>query len=781
MFDSMRIRSKLAIALAIPLVALLAMSFVVVSEAASDATAAADRATVIREQVGLATASLGPGGVIDTIQNERNAEAIDVIGMTEATGGATDRMETRRLNDQAIEDFKASIATKPEAIQAAYQPAVDALDRVTTARALADDFTGARDLTATVVAAQIFDEYSAVVDTMFNANSRVALAVDDASLRNGARIIDLATRSEEIQTRLTREVIFDSVLGGIDTPEEIAKTVALRTQVEALDGDLQASASGPYESMVDDVVQAPDLVSFRNVLNEAIAGGTVDVGQLLSEEGTKGLGVITGLGASAATQLEADADSLLNAAEQQQSDAEAKQRLVLLVSGAVIVIGIGITLLISRSITRPLSRLVGDAEDMATTRLPETVQGILEAPLGEDVVMPELAAVSSAGGYEIAEVAGALNTVQASAADLAVEQAVLRRNISDSFVNLGRRNQNLLSRQLDSITEMEREETDPDELKKLFALDHLATRMRRNAESLLLLAGLEPHRQWSAPVALIDVLRGALGEVEDYDRVAINRLDETTVVGTAAADLTHLVAELLENALNFSPPGRDVEIAGQARPDGYTLAIVDNGVGMDAESLAEANTRLAGGESFTVAPSRYLGHYVVGIQAARLGVEVVLTETATGGVTARIDISSVLATEETSSDTDVRNLADESFTPERFAVDAADSETETSPLTSDIPDSPAELVDDVAAVSAASAPEPAAETTASGYKKRVRGANVPRTEVLSARGDAEGAPSAEAAPTSTADGMRSMLSGLQAGTERAKAETANDDATEEDR
>src|SRR5690606_25580130 len=113
-----------------------------------------------------------------------------------------------------------------------------------------------------------------------------------------------------------------------------------------------------------------------------------------------------------------------------------------------------------------------------------------------------------------------------------------------------RRNQNLLSRQLDSITEMEREETDPDSLQKLFTLDHLATRMRRNAESLLLLAGLEPHRQWSAPVSLIDVIRGALGEVEDYARVEIARFDDATVNGTMAADLTHLVAELLENALH---------------------------------------------------------------------------------------------------------------------------------------------------------------------------------------------------------------------------------------
>lgn len=790
MFDSLRIRTKLAIALAIPLIALLAMSLVVVNEAATDADAAATRAARIDEQVELATASLGPGGVIDTIQNERNSEAIDVIGMSGATGDdGTDPAETRRLNDQAIADFKQALAAKPQAVQDAYAPAVAELDRVNEARARADGFAGVRGLNeeATLVSAEVFDEYSAVIDALFDANTRVALAVDDASLRNGARIIDLASRTEEVHTRLTREVIFDVVLGGVDTPAEIAKTVELRTQIETLDGDLLASATGPYVEVVDSVLGDQKLIDFRAVLDRGMAGEQLDVAQLLGGEGTEGLAVITGLGTQAAERLEADAAALQAQAEQQRADAEAKQRLVLLVAGIVVVAAAGIGLLASRSITKPLARLTREAEEMADTRLPAAVQTILESPLGEDVVMPELAQVPAGGGYEIAEVADALNTVQASAADLAVEQAVLRRNISDSFVNLGRRNQNLLSRQLDSITEMEREETDPEELKKLFTLDHLATRMRRNAESLLLLAGLEPHRQWSAPVALIDVLRGSLGEVEDYDRVAIKRLDEATISGTAAADLTHLVAELLENALNFSPPGRDVEIAGHARDGGYTLVIIDNGVGMDAADLAQANVRLAGGESFTVAPSRYLGHYVVGIQAARLGVRVALSETAGGGVTASIDITSVLATED--APTEVRDLAGESFTPDRFArAEQIGAEAGTSPLNTEVPDSPAALDDAVATVSAPAAPtaptEPAApvETTASGYKKRVRGANVPRTEVLSARGDNRDITLEDEAPASNADSMRSMLSGLQAGTERAQAEVrGTDDTTEEDR
>ena len=203
---------------------------------------------------------------------------------------------------------------------------------------------------------------------------------------------------------------------------------------------------------------------------------------------------------------------------------------------------------------------------MAEQRLPAAVTDILETPLGDDVTVPTVDPIQVNTRDEVADVADALNTVQDSALDLAVEQAVLRRNIADSFVNLGRRNQNLLGRQLDFITELEANETDPDTLSNLFRLDHLATRMRRNAESLLVLAGIEPPRQWAAPVRLTDVIRAALGEVEDYQRVTVRGVEPATIIGSAAADLAHLLAELIENALVFSPPDQTVDIRGRLRP-----------------------------------------------------------------------------------------------------------------------------------------------------------------------------------------------------------------------
>jgi signal transduction histidine kinase len=299
-----------------------------------------------------------------------------------------------------------------------------------------------------------------------------------------------------------------------------------------------------------------------------------------------------------------------------------------------------LTWLVSRSITRPLRSLTAQAKAMAGNRLPRAVMEVLQTPLGEDVAVPQLEPVRVKTRDEVVEVAQALNTVQDTALGLAVEQAVLRRNIADSFVNLGRRNQNLLVRQLDFITSLERVETDPDVLANLFRLDHLATRMRRNAESLLVLAGVEPPRQWANPVPMTDVVRAALGEVEDYQRVAVRDIAPATVVGSTAADLAHLMAELMENALVFSPEDHLVDIRGHERADGgYVIGVIDTGSGMPPEAMATANRRLAAAESFTVAPSKYLGHYVAGNLAARHGIRVSLgTTTGSRGTTATIEL-----------------------------------------------------------------------------------------------------------------------------------------------
>lgn len=304
-------------------------------------------------------------------------------------------------------------------------------------------------------------------------------------------------------------------------------------------------------------------------------------------------------------------------------------------AGAVL-FSIGVLALANRWITRPLAELAEEARVMATDRLPAAVREILETPRGSDVAMPEVEPVHVRGGAEIAGAVEALNLLQRAALEHAVEQAMLRRVVADSFVNLGRRNQNLLARQLELISQLEAEESDPETLEHLFSLDHLATRMRRNAESLLVLAGEEPARKWTQPVPIGDVVRAALGEVEQYARVQLHPVDGTTIVGSAVADVSHILAELIENACTFSPPHSTVDVYARRGERGLIVTIVDSGMGMPAEEMERANDRLRADQSFAIAPSRYLGHYVVANLSARHGIEVDLQPSPSGGVTATV-------------------------------------------------------------------------------------------------------------------------------------------------
>ncbi len=479
-------------------------------------------------------------------------------------------------------------------------------------------------------ATTFFDRYTALIEPFFGGMSRISIAMDDPELRQGATLMEAVTRQLETVPQLTNALVLPASVptepgdqAGINRSAEIAEVAELqdsfRRQAETL-----RTASGPFADIAAEWYPADFTQTIDEQTDQAISAGTIDVTPFLAS-----LDVPAGETLPYSGYRDAVGEALQGRADELNSAATTRQRTFALLMAVTFCAAVALTIVVSLSITRPLRSLTRQAKEMADRRLPDAVTEILETPLGDDVVVPTMTPVRVATRDEVADVAEALNTVQDSALDLAVEQAVLRRNIADSFVNLGRRNQNLLGRQLDFITELESNEADPDTLSSLFRLDHLATRMRRNAESLLVLAGIEPPRQWAAPVRVADVIRAALGEVEDYQRVTVRGLAPATVLGSVAADLAHLLAELVENALVFSPPDRFVEIRGVQRPGdgpdrpgGYSIAVVDSGLGMSSEDITSANRRLAGAESFTVAPSKYLGHYVAGNLAARHGIGV---------------------------------------------------------------------------------------------------------------------------------------------------------------
>ncbi|HMQ28798.1 MAG TPA: ATP-binding protein, partial [Acidimicrobiales bacterium] len=288
------------------------------------------------------------------------------------------------------------------------------------------------------------------------------------------------------------------------------------------------------------------------------------------------------------------------------------------------------------------------ANVLSSERIPRLVEGLRspESVAGAEPMAVEPIEVRSRD--EIGQLAEAFNAIQNVTVEVAEEQAaLLRKGIGDIFVNLARRNQSLLDRQIEFIDELEANEEDPEQLENLFKLDHLATRMRRNAESLLVLAGAEPPRRRARPVALADVVRVAIGEVEDFTRVNLLALDDVTVGGNVAVDLAHLLSELMENATQFSPPETHVDVVGQRTTDrGYLITVSDQGIGMSAEQLAEANHMLAHPPLVGLALSRSLGFIVIGRLAARFGIAVRLVSSPAGGISAMVSLPAVLVADE---------------------------------------------------------------------------------------------------------------------------------------
>ena len=290
-------------------------------------------------------------------------------------------------------------------------------------------------------------------------------------------------------------------------------------------------------------------------------------------------------------------------------------------------------------IMRRLFELRDAADRMAHDVLPRVVDKLRR---GETVDVMAEAPQLEAGPDEFGRVSRALNDAQRVAVTAAVEQARLRHAFRDVFVSLARRNQTLVHQQVRLLDEMERATSDPSELEKLFAVDHLATQMRRHAENLIILAGASAPRQWRAPVAMVDVLRSAIGEVRDYTRVSLEPVGDVAVVGRAVADVIPLVAALIDNAVAYSPPQTRVIVRGEEVPNGFVIEIEDRGLGMSREDLARYNERLASPPDFQLSGAVQLGFLVVAHLAHRHGIKVHLRPSPYGGVTAIVLIPSEL-------------------------------------------------------------------------------------------------------------------------------------------
>ncbi|MBO2446096.1 nitrate- and nitrite sensing domain-containing protein [Actinomadura barringtoniae] len=470
-----------------------------------------------------------------------------------------------------------------------------------------------------------FNAYNDILDTHFRF---IYLLVGDSKdqqayqLTNVSRAMELAGR----EAALVGGVL---VAGGRMTADERAAISKLVFERRYLESSAMSEFNRANGDPFRQVLAGTPTTSFNSVEDHIVATNTGKRLKLTPQAWQASVGTylqqMNGALLKSRTVLSADSKN--------RSDAT---MLRLILVGGVGLVAILLTAILmlrfGRRISRDLLGLQGAARDLADQRLPGVVTRLKR---GDDVdVVAEAPPLEVGKTAEVANVAAAFSTVQRTAIEAAVGQAELRKAVNGVFQNLARRNQSLLHRQLAMLDTLERKASDPDDLSDLFAIDHLTTRMRRHAEGLIILSGSTPGRGWRHPVGVLDVLRGSIGEIEDYARVEVVSTAEEGIVGAAVADVVHLLAELLENAVTFSPPNTAVEVDAGLVGRGFVVEIQDRGLGMNAEKLAGINRQLAQEPEFDLAGGEQLGLFVVGTLAHRHGINVTLQPNGYGGVTA---------------------------------------------------------------------------------------------------------------------------------------------------
>ncbi len=556
--------------------------------------------------------------LLAALEQERDAAAVML-----ATG--------RVGNPAALTAPSAAVDKAAEATRAAAAD-LSALDATASAayRGSADALSGLGRLRAQVTAGAVdaqtaITDYTQVIDALLAFDQTLSRQVTDPAVTGlAAGAHSLAVVREQVALQHAQLAV--AIVQGRTDPAGVA---AVRAADVA-----RATSLADFKAAVDpDVAQAYATAAAstdagtRDQL-EAVALNRGASGQPLLISASEWDRVSTAVENQVGTLAQGLRQQVRAAVSALQDRARTAAVVVSVILLVALLIGTVVGVVVARSMLRPLRMLRRTALEIAEMRLPRAVEGIRAGEAPDAAVEP----VPVTTREEIGQVARAFDAVHGQAVRLAAEQASLRTTFNSIFVNLSRRSQALVERQLRLIEQLEAGEEDPEALGNLFQLDHLATRMRRNSENLLVLAGTELTRRTSRPVPLVDVLRAAVSEVEQYQRVELNPPPLLLVVGKTSADLVHLAAELVENATSFSAPDTRVTISSRQASDGTVVVeILDQGVGMSEVDMTEANLRLANPPTVDLSATRRMGLFVVGRLAARHNIRVELTRAGSGG------------------------------------------------------------------------------------------------------------------------------------------------------
>ncbi|MEU5739723.1 nitrate- and nitrite sensing domain-containing protein [Streptomyces tendae] len=628
-FRGKSIRRKIVALLLVPLVSLTAIWAFATILTGREAARLFSVSTVV-EEIGYPVED-----TVRVLQQERRQTLVHLAD-PRASDGLAALQRSRTATDEAVAEIRRNAADADvrddlgQAGEERLTAVLDAFDGLGSLRRSVED--------GTVDRAQALGLYNRLVDPCHDLLANLNV-VDDVGLDKQYRALVNVSRARELLSREDALLGSALVTGRLTRTEirDVSDLVAQRTVMYDINLPLlPATERGRYQRFWQNAASAPLRVAEQAAVS--------------SDTGTPSGVTAQSWDTAAGNVLKELGELDDNAADRYQDRVDPVATSTIakaVVAGALGLIALLYSLFLSvrvgRSLIRDLKQLRLEAHEASGVRLPSVMRRL---SAGEEVDVETEVPRLEYDRNEMGEVGQALNTLQRAAVEAAVKQAELRAGVSEVFVNLARRSQVLLHKQLTLLDTMERRTEDTEELADLFRLDHLTTRMRRHAEGLVILSGAAPSRQWRKPVQLMDVVRAAVAEVEDYERIEVRRLPRVAVTGPAVADLTHLVAELLENATVFSPPHTAVQVLGERVANGFTLEIHDRGLGMAADALLDANLRLAETPEFELSDTDRLGLFVVSRLAQRQNVRVSLQPSPYGGTTAVVFVPDALLTDD---------------------------------------------------------------------------------------------------------------------------------------
>ncbi|MDG4811203.1 nitrate- and nitrite sensing domain-containing protein [Micromonospora sp. WMMD1120] len=621
-----RMSTKLATVLVVPSMAFLLLAGV-------QTNALVGRTTALNDFSGQVGIGRQITAAVHQLQQERDRSAGELSELRQGgdrQAAASSLRQLQASTDKAIVDLRRAaepLADADASWRVAFSQALEAYDQVVDVRPAIPP--------AVLSSNTILGNYNRAVSAMLDLLAEPTPGQNQPALNDAVlRYVQLA-RVKELSSQVRAQLYAAARAGRYSTEDRVTLTDLRAQQLTAL-GAFRVAATAEQVRRYDETSLAPLFVAATRLEERSLPASGAAREVLPSEQWWEASQQRQEL----LRQIEA---GVLDDAVRQAEDASSGQlRATLLVVGGVVtvlLVALLISLLVGRSVARSMRLLRSQALKIAQDELPDTLDRLKTVTGGVPSIEVAPAVVRSLD--EIGELAEAFVAVHRSAVTVAVEQALMRRNVNAMFVNLARRSQVLVERQLELLDDLEREESDPDQLENLFKLDHLAARMRRNDESLLVLAGTESTRRWNRPAGLGAVLLAAAAEIEQYQRVRIESVADVYVVGHAVGELVHLLAELLENATVFSRPDTAVVVTARAEGAAAVIEIADRGLGMSPTALEQANTVLSSPPAADVAAVERMGLFVVSHLASRLGVQVRL-HGGEGGLVARLGLPPML-------------------------------------------------------------------------------------------------------------------------------------------